>query len=66
MKLAAAIDLLLTLITQAQRVSTIIAQARAEGRESLSEDDINELTAANDDARAELEAAIETARTEGR
>lgn len=66
MKLAAAIDLLLTLITQAQRVSTVIATARAEGRDTLSDDDIEELELANDQARAELEAAIDRARTEGR
>ena len=64
MTLAAAVDLLITLITQAQRVSQIIARARSEGRDTLSDDDIQELEIANDQARADLEAAIETARSD--
>lgn len=66
MKTAAAIDLLLTLITQAQRVSRVIAKARAEGRETLDDADLLEFERANDTARGELDAALARARDEGR
>lgn len=66
MKIAAAIDLLLALITQAQRVSAIIGKARAEGRDTLDDQDLLLLERANDEARVDLERAIDQARTEGR
>ena len=66
MKINVAIDLLLSLIARAQQVSLLLASARAEGRESLNEDEINILTAQNNLARNELQAAIDKAKEEGR
>lgn len=53
----AGIGLLLELIEQAARVSSVIRQAQAEGRE-ISQDEIKQLIAENDAARAKLVDAI--------
>ena len=66
MNIATAIDLVLSLLSQAARVGSMISSARAEGRDSLSEEEVNELAAENDQARQELEDAINKARAEGR
>ena len=61
----AAIDLILALITRAQAISTLVAQAQAEGRD-LNQADWDKITADSDKARDDLVAAIEKARLEGR
>ena len=61
----AAIDLILALITRAQAISTLVAQAQAEGRD-LNKADWDKITADSDKARDDLVAAIEKARIEGR
>ena len=66
MTVAAAVDLLLALLLQVQRVSAMIKKAREEGRDGLSDDEVDELAAADDEARAEFRAAIDRARAEGR
>jgi hypothetical protein len=57
---AAGIGLLLQLIEQAARVSSVIRQARAEGRE-VTPAELAEIVAENDAARAELLKAITAA-----
>lgn len=66
MNIAAAINLVLTLLAQAARVGSMITTARAEGRDSLSEEEVNELAAENSQARQALEDAINQAQAEGR
>jgi hypothetical protein len=66
MNIAIAIDLVLKLLAQAARVGSMITSARAEGRDSLSEKEVNELAAENDQARQDLEDAINKAQAEGR
>jgi hypothetical protein len=65
MSTLAAIDLVLALITRAQQISLLVAQAQAEGRE-LSKADWDEIIAENDLAKSALEAAIAKAKAEGR
>lgn len=62
---AAGIGLLLQLIEQAARVSMVIRQAQAEGRD-LTSAELASVVAENDVARAALIAAIDRARAEGR
>lgn len=62
---AAGIGLLLQLIEQAARVSVVIRQAQAEGRD-LTAAELASVVAENDVARAALIAAIDRARAEGR
>ena len=66
MNIAAAINLVLTLLAQAARVGAMITTARAEGRDSLSEQEVNELAIENDQARDALNEAINVAEAEGR
>lgn len=61
----AGIGLLLQLIEQAARVSAVIRQAQAEGRD-LTSAELASVVAENDVARAALVDAIERAKTEGR
>lgn len=62
---AAAIDLLLTLVANAGRISTVIRQAQSEGREPTA-DELADIAADNDGARAALVDAIARAKGEGR
>jgi len=62
---AAAIELLLTLVTNAGRISSVIRQAQAEGRE-VSSAELSDIIRDNDGARAALVDAIERAKSEGR
>lgn len=66
MQVTAAIDLLLTMINRAQRVSAMIQSAKEQGRTSLTDEEVDELVTKNDTARAELDAAIAKAKAEGR
>lgn len=66
MTVNAAVDLLISLLSQAAKVGGMIARARAAGRESLNESEIDELLADDHQARNDLQAAIERARAEGR
>lgn len=61
----AAIDLILALITRAQAISSLVAQAQAEKRE-LTRAEWDQIISEDDKARADLAAAIEKARAEGR
>jgi len=47
------------------RATALIKQMREEGRETLTDEEWAELQAEDDDARAELEAAIEAAESTG-
>lgn len=58
MNVLTAIDGLLILIGQAQKVSAIIAQARAEGRTELTAAETDQLSAESDAALSGLAAAI--------
>lgn len=63
--MTAAIELLLTLISNAARVSAVIRQAQTEGREVTSAE-LSEIILEGDGARAALVDAIARARAEGR
>jgi hypothetical protein len=65
MHISAAIELVLSLLSQMQRVSGMIAKAIAEKRD-ISTDEWAEIKAADDAARADLAAAIKKAEDEGR
>lgn len=62
---AAAIELLLTMVANAGRISTVIRQARSEGREPTSSE-LADIAADNDGARAALIDAITRAKAEER
>ena len=62
MKIETATDLLLSLIEQAQTVSVMIRQAKEEGRDGLSVQEVDQLASANDASRQRLAAAIEEGR----
>ena len=66
MNIVNAIDLVLNLLAQAARVGSMITRARSEGRDSLTDAEVDELATENDQAREELELAIEEARVDGR
>jgi len=66
MNLANALDLVLNLLGQATRVGAMISRARSEGRDSLTDAEVNELAAENTQAREDLQAAIDDARAAGR
>lgn len=63
--LLAALDLSLALMSKAQEVSALVRQAHAENRD-LTKEEIDKLTAADDEAIAGLKAAIANAQSEGR
>lgn len=62
---AAAIELLLTLVSNAGRISDLLRRTRAEGREPNAAE-LSEIARDNDGARAALVDAIARARAEGR
>lgn len=66
MKISAAVELVLQLLAGASQLSALIAQARAEGREDLTDDELHSLIVASDKATADLAGAIERAKAEGR
>jgi hypothetical protein len=57
-----AVTLALRLITALSEVSAVISQAKAEGRDDLTEADLIRLRVADDGARAQQVEAIERAR----
>jgi hypothetical protein len=59
MKTAAAVDLIIALLSRAHEISMLLAAARAEGREELNDSEMASIVATNDLARSELVAAIE-------
>lgn len=61
----AAVDLVLALLTRAQAISSIIAQAQAENRD-ITQAELDQIVADDDKARTDLVAAIEKAKAEGR
>lgn len=64
--LSAAIELTLQLITKATEISTVVAKAQSEGRATLTPEEWQGITAADDAARTLLVDAIEAAKEEGR
>lgn len=66
MNVASALDLILNLLNQAARVGAMIQRARQEGRDSLTDAEVDELAAENTQAREGVQAAIDQARAEGR
>ncbi len=62
----AALSLLIALLNNAAQISTLIAQAQAEGRDTLSDDQWSIILATNESARAQLVDAIAKAKAEGR
>lgn len=66
MKITAALELLLQAAQGVARLSTLISQARAEGRDDLTADEVHSVIVENDKATADLALAIEKAKAEGR
>jgi len=66
MNVAAALELLVQLAQAAAQLSAVIGRAHAEGRDDISEEDIDAVVGADTAARARLVAAIEKAKSEGR
>lgn len=58
MKTAAALELLIALLSQGQRISQIVKTAQAEGRETLTDDEKAQVKGDLDSAIARLEAAV--------
>lgn len=65
-EVSAAVDLLVNLIEQAQKISTIIQAAQAAGSATLTADQWAQITGADDSAEAALTAAIAGAKAAGR
>ena len=61
-----AINLALELLIQAQRINTLVAAAQASNRTKLSAEEVKVIREARQAAFEKLDAAIETAETEGR
>ncbi len=61
MNVAIALSLLIQLSQQIQQISALIAKAKAEGRDEITEADIDAIVGDDDAARAELKAAIDKA-----
>jgi len=61
-----AITLLLSLMSHASEISSLIAKARAEGRDTLSKDEWDQILNSADASEAVLAEAIERAKQEGR
>lgn len=66
MGIDAALGLLIALLNNAAAISALIAQAKAEGRDTLSEGEWSQIASADDKSRADLVAAIAKAQAEGR
>lgn len=66
MKVEAAIELALQLVNMASLVGQRIATARAEGRDTLTAEEMNAIVEADNGSRARLAQAIEDAKAEGR
>jgi hypothetical protein len=64
--ISAAIELTLALITKATEISTVVAKAQGEGRTTLTPEEWQSITAADDAARMGLVNAIAAAKAEGR
>jgi hypothetical protein len=61
-----ALELIIALISRAGEISSIIKQAREEGREELKPEEWEKIEAADAAARESLAKAIERAKEEGR
>lgn len=59
MKIDVALQLLIALMTQAQTLGNAIRNARAEGRDDLTDAELQTFRSADDDARARLQAEID-------
>lgn len=64
--LSAAIELTLQLLAKATEISTVVAKAQGEGRTTLTPEEWQGITAADDAARTLLVDAIEAAKEDGR
>lgn len=58
MTITAALELLLALLARTQEISALIAKVNAEGRTELTDAEWQVIVAADDEARARLEALI--------
>lgn len=65
MNIAAALSLLISLAEQAQRVSALIARAHAEGRDTITDADLDAVAGESTAARQTLVDAIERAKAGG-
>ena len=65
MNVATGLDLLVSLTEQAMRLSAMLRQAKAEGREGLTDSEVEQLALENTEARQRLQDAIEAARNAG-
>lgn len=59
MKIDVALSLLIALLREAQELSTVVARAKAEGREDLTDDEVAAFAGRDDAARTRLQAKIE-------
>lgn len=59
MNVGSALTLMINLLTQAARVGAMISRAQAEGRDSLTDQEVDELAAENDRAREELQDVLD-------
>jgi len=66
MKIAIALELAVQLLTQLNQISALITKAQGEGRDTLTDDELENIITVDDGARGALQVAIEKARTEGR
>lgn len=64
--LSAAIELTLQLLAKASEISTVVAKAQGEGRATLTPQEWQSITAADDAARTLLVDAIGAAKEDGR
>lgn len=62
MNIATGLDLVVSLAEQAFRLSAMLKQAHAEGREGLTDSEVEQLALENTEARQRLQDAIEAAR----
>lgn len=66
MKIAIALELAVQLLSQLTHISALIQKAQAEGRDTLTDDELDAVITTDDAARGALESAIEQATKEGR
>lgn len=62
----AAVDLLVALLSNAQKISQLIQAAQAAGQSTLTADQWAQITGADDSAEADLAAAIAAAKAAGK
>ena len=66
MKIAIAVDLALALMENSGRVSALVRQARAEGKDEVDDTKLDQVFAVDDESMVNFRQAIEIAKREGR